>query len=195
MKRLVHRTSFAVALTGLVLVGLGATAANASTFLALDVPELVQRSDWVVQGEVLELNSHWDDEGRVIVTDVLLGVKDSVIGKIEGPVWVRTFGGTVGDYTVEAIGFPRFAMGDQVLLFLNQREGLDNTIRVTGHQLGHYRIVERGGQKIAVPTLEAGVSLITESGQAAIAPREVPLSQLKGEVQLLTRRGGVRPSN
>lgn len=196
MQRVARKTSLALALTGLLVAGIGAIPAHASTFLAMDIPQLVTNSDSVVQGRVLKLDSHWDAEGRVIVTDVLLQVEEAVAGATAGEIWVRTFGGQVGDYIVEAIGFPRFEEGERVLLFLNQRHGVDDTIRVTGFQLGHYRIVERNGEEFAVPTLEEGVSLITKSGQAAIAPQVRSLAQLKSEISLFARRAPrPRPSN
>lgn len=187
MRRLAHRTFLAIAVAGL-MAAVGAVPAEGSTFLGMDVPQLVAKSEVVVQGRVIQLESRWDREGRVIVTDALVEVEESVFGASEGQVWVRTFGGTVGDYTVEAIGFPRFDPEERVLLFL-ERRGREDMLHVTGYQLGHYRIVERQGREFAVPTLEQGVNLITKSGQAAVAPREASLDQFKSEIRVLASRG------
>ena len=108
----------------------------------------------------------------------MVEVEDSLYGKTPTVVIVRTFGGTVNGFTVEAHGFPVFAAGERVLLFLEQ-DGEDR-MRVTGYQQGHYRVVgdERGGER-AVPTTDSHASLLTADGKQAPAARELPLAELK----------------
>lgn len=188
MRRLIEEAPLAVALSCLILVSLGVAPASASTFIALDMEGMVERSDAVVQGQVIEMKSFWDEEGRIIITEALVAVEEAIAGESDALVWVRTFGGQVGDFHVEAIGFPSFEVGERVVLFLNQRHGVDRSIRVTGYQQGHYRIIEKQGVEIAVPAVEKGVNLLSEKGQAAAPPQALKLDELKSEVDRLSRR-------
>lgn len=181
MKRLVS-----MALLLLVLVGIQA---GASTFLAMSQRDLIQASQAVVQGQVLKVNSFWEPSGRIIVTEALVKVDEAIVGKSPSVVIVRTFGGTVGGYTVEAHGFPTFQKNDRVLLFLEpEQNGLN---RVTGYQQGQFRLVRnKAGQEIAVPAMELGTRVITRDGRSIAAPRPIALDTLKGQIRAEAARLG-----
>lgn len=167
-----------------------AAPATASTFVAMSDSQLVRQADAVVQGRVIELRSRWSDSGRLIFTDALVEVDDVIVGKANRRVVVRTPGGEVGGYTVEAIGFPKLEKGEQVLLFLT-RDGEDGPSRVLGYQQGHFRIVTRlDGVTLAVPQVDDDTRLITTSGKLAPAPQSVRLDDFKAGVRTLARREG-----
>jgi type IV secretory pathway protease TraF len=156
--------------------------ASASTFFAMDQAQLVAASDSIVEGKVVNVESFWDREGRVIISMATVRVDDALLGKVDRTIRVQTFGGTVGDYTVEAAGFPTFSKGDHVLVFLNQREAPDKSTRVTGYQQGLYLIAERGGEKVAIPTVDAGANLIRQDG-LKVAPQQImPLHDLREQI-------------
>lgn len=175
-----HRTKAIVLFALATLVAV--TATHASTFLAMDPMELTAASSAVVQGEVVETQSFWDETGRVIVTEAVVVVDEVVAGRAPREVRVRTFGGEVAGYHVDAIGFPRFETGQQVLLFLQPGDG--KALRVTGYQLGQYHI-KRGpaGARIAVPAVDRRVTLLAADGRAVPAPDAVPLSTLEVQVR------------
>jgi len=102
---------------GLLLL---AVPAGGSTFLHMSRAELAAKASSVVLGNVLSVESFWTKSGRIIVTEAMVEVEDAVLGEAPSVVRVRTFGGTVNGYTVEAHGFPTFAKGERVLLFLEQ---------------------------------------------------------------------------
>src|SRR5262245_33805052 len=129
MKRLV------IALLLLMVAAVG----GASTFIEMSQGELVRGSAAVVQGRVLKVNSFWEPSGRVIVTEAQVQVEESILGQAPSVVVVRTFGGRVGNYVVEAHGFPKFLVNEHVLLFLEPEQ--DGASRVTGYQQGQFRIV------------------------------------------------------
>ena len=167
-------------LVGALVCALAAVPVGASTFVAMGDAELVGQSDAVVVGEVLYTYSYWNAEGTMIFTDAVIHVRESVIGNASGLVTVRTPGGTVADYRVEAHGFPMFGQGQTQFLFLH-RDG--DQMAVTGFQQGQYRIVTRSdGAEVAVPALK-GARLLTADGQAAPVPRAVPLETLKASVR------------
>lgn len=165
-----------------LVIALMAAPATASTFVAMDQAELVAASDAVVQGEVLEVHSFWNKGGTAVVTEARILVEEVVAGKADSEIVVRTFGGRVGDYHLEAHGFPTFQEGQRLLLFVHR--GQDSALRVTGYRLGEYRVA-RGdrGEMIAMPTLEAGVRLIGRDGLPAPRPEVVPLETLKSQIR------------
>lgn len=173
----------------LVLLALlvAAATASASTFLAMPPRQLVAESHAVVQGEVLKVNSFWEPEGRVIVSEAMLRVTDTVVGSAPGVVILRTHGGDVNGFRVVAEGFPSFEVGSRVLLFLRHQD--DGTSEVTGYRLGQYRIVtDRAGVERAVPTLEQGVRLLSADGRLAARPATVELETFKEQIRALDRR-------
>src|SRR3954447_17109217 len=101
-----------------LLLSMVAIPAVASTFLKMSQKELVRSSAVVIQGQVLKVSSFWDPTGRIVMSEALVRVEEKVLGDTPSVVVVRTFGGTVGDFTVEAHGFPKFRAADRVLLYL-----------------------------------------------------------------------------
>lgn len=174
---------------GLVLLALTVAAAPAvaSTFIALDQRELVAQSDAVVQGRVLKVNSFWSPSGRVILTEVMVQVEEKILGDAPSVVVLRTAGGTVDGYTVEAHGFPKFEAGERTVLFLQNSADLAS---VTGYRQGQYRIVrDKAGVDMAVPTLGPNVRLLHRDGTPAAAPKAVRLDQLKAQIRAVDVRG------
>lgn len=171
-------------LVGALFCALAAAPLGASTFVAMSDGALVSQSDAVVVGEVLYTYSYWNSEGTMIFTDAVVHVRESITGTASGLVSVRTPGGTVADYRVEAHGFPVFGAGERMVLFLHR--GADGLSEVTGFQQGQYRLVTRSdGTEVAVPAMK-GVRLLTASGEPAPRPRALPLETLKADVRALS---------
>jgi hypothetical protein len=83
--------------------------------------EMVEKAAAVVTGRVLEVNSYWNREGTVILTEAVVEVDDAILGNVPAHVRVRTFGGQVGDHKIVAFGHPTFERGEKLLLFLEPR--------------------------------------------------------------------------
>ena len=170
---------------------LAALPAGASTFLHVGRGELTARAEAVVVGDVLEVESFWSDDGRVILTEARVLVEEALVGEAPSVVLVRTFGGTVNGFTVEAHGFPTFEKGERLLLFLERDRRAPGAHRVLGYQEGKYRVTsDAAGLEIAVPTVDAGARLLTKEGRPAPAPRAVALESLREEILELGRRSG-----
>jgi len=163
-----------------VALVVAALPAAAATFVHMDTEELIASSAAVVQGKVLDTRSFWNADRTVIVTEARVEVEDLVAGEAPAVVTVKTFGGQVGDYRVVAEGFPTFAAGDEVLLFLTA-DGAD--FRVTGHQLGDYRVRRTEKGLMAVPTLPDGVRLFREDGRLGPRPKVQELGALKATIR------------
>jgi hypothetical protein len=159
-----------------VLLSLPATV-SASTFIHMTPRQLIAESAAVVLGEVLTVNSYWNASGQIIETEALVRVYETVIGDAGAVAVVRTFGGTVSGYTIEAHGFPEFQVGQRVLLFLSDER--DGAARVVGYRLGQYRIGhDRSGAEVAIPTYEAAsAALVGPDGTAP--PRPYRLEEFK----------------
>jgi len=169
---------------------IGSLTAHASTFVAMTAEELIQQSDAVVQGKVLRLDSKWDAHGRIIVTEATIQVSESIVGNAPAQIIVRTPGGKVNDYRVEALGFPQFNKGEEVVLFIKDDQSLQVN-RIVGHQQGHFEVVKRlDGVTLAVPRIEDGVSFLTPSGRSVPAPRSTELDTFKGRVRAAAARLG-----
>ena len=177
---------------GLLLL---AAPASGSTFLHMSRAELTEKASAVVVGNVLSVESFWTRSGRIIVTEAMVEVEDAVLGEAPSVVIVRTFGGTVNGFTVEAHGFPTFAKGERVLLFLEKDQAEPNATRVLGYQEGMYRVAfDKAGREVAYPTVDGNARLLTADGRPAPTPRPLLLDDLRGEVRELARQSG-RPVN
>src|SRR5262245_26266422 len=104
----------------------------ASTFVAMTPQQLVAQSSAVIQGDVLKVTSFWSPSGRIIVTEAMVRVTDTILGDAPSVVVLRTFGGDVGSYRVVAEGFPQFEVGQRVVLYLQSQA--DGTAEVTGYR-------------------------------------------------------------
>ena len=184
------RTSLSVNVA-IVLVGiLLAPFASASTFVAIDSATLIERSDRVIEGRVVALESFWNENGRVIVTEAVIRISETILGAPTSELRVRVPGGTVGDFRVEASGFPKFAEGQHVLLFL-EADASTGANTVVGHQQGHFEVVERlDGVSVAVPQIDEGASLFRPDGTLMRASQSTELGEFKSRVRNLARQTG-----
>lgn len=181
MKRLVS--------IGLLFMLVAAIPVGASTFLKMDQKALIRDSAAVVQGEVIALSSFWDKSGRIVVTEALVRVEDAVYGNVPSVVVVRTYGGRVGDFVVEAHGFPTFQRNERVLLYLDAEK--DGAMKVTGYQQGQFRVVrDKAGVEWAVPATGEGTRILLPNGQEAAPAKNIRLDVLKQSIRNEARQAG-----
>jgi len=179
------RTVLAGALL-IALVAVLAIPAGASTFLAMSKVDLVSHSDAIVVGKVLETFSYWNDRHTMIFSEAVIQVERVVTGDAPALINVRTAGGVVGSYKVEASGFPTFREGQRQLMFVHRGES--GALEVTGYQQGQYHVQSAAdGTELAVPALR-NARLLTRSGELAPRPRTVPLESLIGNLRQIDER-------
>lgn len=156
---------------------------SASTFVDMTTGDLVRASSTVVEGEVLKVESYWESTGRIIVTEAMVRVDDLVVGEAPTVVRVKTFGGTVDGYTVEASGFPAFVRGERLVLFLAP-DGEPDLMRVTGYQLGQYRVRQGAdGRDEAFSAVDEGARFLAPDGRAVDRSARLPLADLKRQIR------------
>lgn len=175
----------------LLALALAALPAAASTFLYQSQAELVTRAEAVVQGRIVEVHSFWNAEHTAILTEATLEVEDTVVGAAPAYVNLRTFGGQVGNYRIDAHGFPTFQLGERMLVFLEpEQEGAQ---KVFGYQQGQFHIRGEQGKEMAVPAFSTGSRVLRRDGTQVPAPKAMPLSQLKQQLRETAGRVG-RPA-
>lgn len=164
MRRLGGRVALAlgtVALTGVSLTG-------ASTFLKVDIPTLKKMSQSVVQANVVDVRSAWNDEHSMIFTYVTLDVIGRLQGSSAQQLVVRVPGGTVGDFTSVMEGAPEFHTGDRIVAFISH--WFDGVPMVAGYAAGLSRVnQDRLGNLILEGGLADGMPLSELGRQLAAA--------------------------
>lgn len=180
----VKRLSIVLFLFALATLPLGA-----STFVAMDKAELIANSEAVVQGTVLKVNSFWAPSGRIVMTEALVRVEDTIVGQAPSVVRVQTFGGNVDGFLVEAHGFPEFKVGERMVLFLGAEQ--DGVTQVTGYQFGQYHVRrDKAGVDFAVPALDLGTNVVTKDGRPFARPQAMRLDAFKDNLLATARRSG-----
>lgn len=115
--------------------------AVATTVIAPTFTELVAQSESVLWGEVTAINSELVTQGnsRAIFTRVTVTVREQIIGTNPTTVTLEFLGGTVGELTMVVDGMPRFAVGQNDILFV-QNNGRQ-ICPLVGMAHGRYSIV------------------------------------------------------
>lgn len=93
--------------------------AFATTVVALDVPGLARAADSIVQGKVLKIDVRASKDGRRITTHIQVAVSEALKGQ-PTTVEIEQPGGELGDVGQRVSGTAKFAVGDEVVVFLEQ---------------------------------------------------------------------------
>jgi hypothetical protein len=177
-----------ILLGALALVLVASTAASASTFVAVSQDELVRQADAVLQGRVAKVSQFWNAEGTMIYTEAVIEVQEKLVGDTAGIIVVRTFGGTVGSYTVEAHGFPEFREGERTIMFVKALA--DGAYEVEGYRQGQFRVMrDRTGKALAIPMVEDGVAYLDAQGRGIVRKIQ-PLDTFKAQLRESARAAG-----
>ena len=82
----------------------------------LTLAELCASSTRIVVGNVTAVQCRW--QGTIIVTDITVAPIENLKGAGTDPVTFTIPGGTLGGATLRVSETPKFAMGEQVVVFL-----------------------------------------------------------------------------
>ncbi len=122
---------------------------RATTVIPPSFDELVNEADVIFQGRVTNVKSQWIGEGaqRTIVTYVTFRVEDAVKGIPGQSYAIRMLGGTVDGKTMEVADAPKFAVGGQDVVFV-QNNG-SQFIPLVGIMHGRFRVQhDQAGQEV-----------------------------------------------
>ena len=137
-----------------------ASAAFATTLLAVDVPTLSRSADLILLGTVNSSKARLTEAGR-IMTDTEIKVSEVLKGTASATVLVMQPGGIVGEVGQRVEGTAPFKAGEEVLVFLDARGGSDHFM-VTGMIQGKFKIERSSDGKAvyAVPESASSARLI-----------------------------------
>lgn len=125
----------------ITLIFLGAThKVQATTVIPPDFNTLVSQAEIIFRGKVTKVRSEWTGEGnqRCIVTYITFDVLKVLKGKPSSPYELKVLGGTVGSDVMEIDDVPKFKVGDQTLLFVENNG--TQFMPLVGIMNGYFRI-------------------------------------------------------
>lgn len=125
----------------------------ASQFIQLPFDAVARDSALIVRGTLGPVTSAWDDSHEVIYSYATLRVGRYLAGGGPRVLMVREVGGTVGDYTQEAIGFPALREGQEVVLFLSRWDDSADW-RIEAYNQGKYRVTRTPHGELVSPDPE-----------------------------------------
>ena len=131
----------------------GAARVHAIVYVAADFQTLVSEAHIIVLGRVASLDPEWTEGRRGIETLLSLDVERTLKGSAGDAIVVRVPGGQMGPYLSVMPGAPRFAEGEEVVLFL---AGAPPEVpHILALSQGVFRVVRdpNTGARIVVPEL------------------------------------------
>jgi hypothetical protein len=160
-------------LAGAIVAALAVSAApaRASLIMAVDLPELVNRSSYVAVVDVVSMKSAWDARHEQILTSVDLAVVETWKGTAPAGGHFRVVqpGGTVDDLSMVVHGMSHFQPGERALVFLR---GQADHAAVVGMAQGK-RLIRRDGTTgkwmVHAPD-RAGAMFVKTTPAAAASP-------------------------
>jgi hypothetical protein len=126
---------------------------HAIVYVAADFQTLVSEAHTIVLGRVVSLDSEWTEGRRGIETLLSIDVERTLKGSAGDSIVVRVPGGQMGPYLSVMVGAPRFAEGEEVVLFL---AGAPPEVpHILALSQGVFRVVRdaNSGARIVVPEL------------------------------------------
>jgi len=182
--------------TVLALLATLTGAARADSGRALDLDQLIDLSEEIVVGEVVGSTARW--QGKLIVTDTVIRMDEAMKGTPPREVTITQPGGTAvhprlgAEVTTQASTFTAFAVGESVVLFVDQRAGVR---RLVGAQQGKL-VVEppaaRGAQPRGLAVGPKALQLEPHPGGGTIGTRGMTLDELRARVAGRKQKGGPR---
>lgn len=136
-----------VLLRGLALCAVVAAAflpAAATSLIRADLPLLVAENAMIVRGEVVSVESYWNEEGTFILSDVRVAVDETFKGPRQREVVITVMGGTVGDLSTVIVAGPEIEVGKRYLLMLNREDlpGRHSVMTVRDLSQGIFDVVD-----------------------------------------------------
>jgi hypothetical protein len=171
--------AFAAALA-LVPVSAEATIAQAMKF-----DDKVGNAASIVLGKVVAQQSRWDESGRRILTYSTIQVEKTLKGQQASQTVIVTPGGQVGDIAQEFVGVPRFAVGEEHVVFTRNTHAGPTVLYL---EQGAYRVTDDERERMVRPLVSSAVLMDTQRGMAVAPESPRTLREFEGEVQQAGRR-------
>ncbi len=136
------RKSSAWLLATFVLMGALLWTANASATVMryADMSRLIEISDVIVHGKIVEQKSFFDQERGHILTNTTVEVKHAFFGEVSQTVRFQQWGGTYEDKISYIPGDARFEPGEEVVLFLRYGHPGDDRLYLSALSQAKYTV-------------------------------------------------------
>jgi hypothetical protein len=162
---------------------------SASQFIQLPFDQVAREATLIVRGSVVNVYSAWDDAHETIFSYATVRVH-RYIGERTGPdtLMVREAGGTVGEYTQQAIGFPELREGEEVVLLLTKWDDSADW-RIHAYNQGKY-LVHRTvrGEILTEDPVKQGDDRLAGDGRGGFRARELALEEFE-QMAVAAREG------
>jgi len=139
-----------------------------AAMITLSDEALTAGAQTIIIGTVQSTNSYWNEDRTAIMTDIAVKIDESLKGMEAGTIiTIQVQGGIVDDIAMRVSDTPVFEEGEEVLLFLNEKEDTPGIQALAARAQGKYsiRINQATQKKEAVS--ESGVRA-NESGAVYI---------------------------
>lgn len=185
-----HGTWLAGTLLALLLI-FAVGESTATSAVPQTLSQLTDASSHIVRGDVRRIESRWNADQTLIVTDVSLWVGESFKGSARGQIIVTLPGGRIDDLVLDVVGAPSFALDEEVLVFLQRGEN-DNFLLPTLFQGKFHLTTDEdgttwlGNDHSTLPHLLPGRAASLQSNS------RMPLDTFLGELTTTLGQGGSR---
>lgn len=160
--------------TAVVAIGAWAATAGATIVKQLSVSDMARRADVIVQGTVVRQSASWNPEHTRIYTVTEIQVAESLKGGAAAGtvISVRQLGG-VADGIVQSIpGNARFALAEEVVVFLDRDETLPLHY-VIGMAQGKFSVSGAGGNALVAPDV-SDLAFVRPDASGVLSPVAAP---------------------
>lgn len=163
--------------------GLMASSTRATTVVPPDFDSLVKNADYVVRAVVKSVNSEYRNtpHGRAIFTKVELQVLETITGTPPSPLVLEMLGGTVDGVTLTVDGTPKFHVGDEDILFVQNN----------GRQ--YYPLVGIMNGKYPIKRDASGAAIVTRSNGAPLYDEHEVKQAMSAPGVAATQHAGQQP--
>jgi hypothetical protein len=165
------RTKFCL-LAFLILILSAKPPLSATTVQRLSLDDMVAKAETIVIGRVINSQSSWTKNGKLILTQTTFEVQEGLKGVATKTVTITTVGGRVGNAVLHVSGMPSFQPDETAVIFL---ERSNNYLTVLGLSQGKFSIVN--GE------VSNHLSELTFAGGGASVPTRMRLTEFKRQIQ------------
>ncbi len=183
------RTWQGLFLAAAALTVIWTVAAGATVVESMDIATLSARSNTIVIGQVEATHTEWQRGRIVTLVDVRVAVPLKGGTNEDSVITVYQYGGRLDGVEQRVAGAARYFVGEDVLLFLDQRPELSNA-RPLGMSLGKFSIVPTDDGGLWAARDLDGLSFVeieqTASGKSRIVSASPPKDAASGVLPLGT---------
>lgn len=125
-----------------------------SVMVKLPLIQLVQNADVIILGDVENIRCEWSLNKKIILTVTTLRIKKVWKGNVQDSrVFIQTYGGTIGDLSLEVSDVSVYQEGEEVLVFLKTIDDvmhLENSFSVSLNFLPSFSVFGRAQGKYSI---------------------------------------------